>query len=159
MGVCGAGKSLVGSELARALGIPFVEGDAYHPAGNVAKMSAGIPLTDADRAGWLQAIGDRLAEAGREHDGLVVSCSALKRSYRDQLRRSAGEVQFVHLHGTRELLAERLAERVGHFMSPSLLDSQLAALEPPSPDEGAWVGDIAEPLDVLVGALVRRARA
>ena len=159
MGVCGSGKSLVGSELARALGIAFVEGDAYHSPANVTRMSAGIPLTDIDRAGWLQAIGDRLAEAGREKEGLVVSCSALKRSYRDLLRRAAGQLQFIYLRGSRELLAERLGQRVGHFMPPSMLESQLATLEEPSPDEDAWVSDISEPLDVLVAALARRARA
>jgi gluconokinase len=159
MGVCGSGKSLVGAAFARALDIEFVEGDAFHPLENVARMSAGIPLTDADRASWLRAIGDRLAEGQRAGFGLVVSCSALKRSYRDLLRRSSGELQFIFLHGSRELLAERLGRRVGHFMPPSMLDGQLATLEEPSPDEGAWVCDVAEPLDVLVDALVQRARA
>jgi gluconokinase len=159
MGVCGSGKSLVGAALAQALGIEFVEGDRFHPSQNVARMSAGIPLTDADRAGWLSAIGARLAEAERAGLGLVVSCSALKRSYRDLLRRSGGALQFIYLRGARELLAERLTRRVGHFMPPSMLDGQLATLEEPSADEGAWVCDVAEPLDVLVAALAARARA
>jgi gluconokinase len=159
MGVCGSGKSVVGAALARELGIAFAEGDAFHPAENVARMRAGIPLTDAHRAGWLQAIGDRLALAGREHVGLVMSCSALKRAYRDRLRQVAGDLQFIYLRGSPELLAERLAMRVGHFMPPSLLESQLATLEEPSPDEAAWVCDISTPLDALVAALARRARA
>jgi gluconokinase len=159
MGVCGSGKSLVGAALAHALDIEFVEGDAFHPPENLARMSAGIPLTDADRGGWLQEIGERLADAERAGLGLVVSCSALKRSYRDQLRRSSGDLRFIYLRGSRELLAERLGRRLGHFMPPSMLDGQLATLEEPAADEGAWVCDVTEPLDALVAALVKRARA
>jgi len=157
MGVCGSGKSLIGAQLARALDIEFVEGDALHPPDNVQRMAAGIPLTDDDRRGWLLAIAARLREAQRARIGLVLSCSALKRSYRDLLR-SVGDanVRFVHLAGTRALLAERMANRRGHFMPPSLLDSQLAILEEPSPDEGAWVCDISQAPDAIVADLVTR---
>ena len=158
MGVCGSGKSTIGARLARELGLEFVEGDDLHPADNVKRMAAGVPLTDADRRGWLLAIGTRLRDAKRAGRGLVVSCSALKRSYRDLLR-SAGDdtVRFVYLAGGRALLAERMAQRRGHFMPASLLESQLATLEEPAPDERAWVCDIREKPDAIVADLVRRA--
>ena len=158
MGVCGAGKSLIGAKLARALDVEFVEGDALHPPENVRRMAAGIPLTDDDRQGWLLAIAARLRDAKRAGTGLVVSCSALKRRYRDLLR-SAGDpnARFVYLAGSRALLAERMANRRGHFMPPALLDSQLAILEEPSPDERAWVCDISETPDAIVNDLVTRA--
>ena len=159
MGVSGSGKSLIGSAFARALGIDFVEGDAYHPAENVERMASGVPLTDDDRLAWLRALALRLNEAKGAGTGLVMSCSALKRSYRDLLRAEAGDVRFVLLRGSRSLLADRLARRRGHFMPPSLLDSQLATLQEPSPDEEAWVCDIRESLHVLVAALVARASA
>lgn len=157
MGVCGSGKSLIGAEFARALDIEFVEGDDLHPPGNVKRMAAGMPLTDEDRRGWLIAIAARLREAKHAGIGLVVSCSALKRSYRDLLR-SAGDadVRFVYLAGDRALLAERMAKRRGHFMPPSLLASQLASLEEPSADERAWVCDIREPRQAIVADLVAR---
>ena len=158
MGVSGAGKSLIGASLARALGLEFLEGDAYHPPENVARMSAGIPLNDDDRQAWLAAIATRLA-AARADTGLVVSCSALKRRYRDVLRAGMADVQFVHLAGTRMLLEQRLAGRRGHFMPSSLLDSQLAILEPPAPDEHAWVCDISEAPDVIVARLVMLSRS
>ena len=157
MGVSGSGKTTIGARLARALGSEFVEGDDLHPPENVKRMTAGIPLTDDDRRGWLLAIAARLREAKRARIGLVVSCSALKRSYRDLLR-SVGEteVRFVYLAGSRALLAERLAQRRGHFMPPALLESQLAILEEPSPDEGAWVCDIRQAPDAIVADLVKR---
>ena len=157
MGVSGSGKTTIGARLARALGSEFVEGDDLHPPENVKRMTAGIPLTDDDRRGWLLAIAARLREAKRARIGLVVSCSALKRSYRDLLR-SVGEteVRFVYLAGSRALLAERLAQRRGHFMPPSLLESQLSILEEPSPDEGAWVCDIRQAPDAIVADLVKR---
>lgn len=157
MGVCGSGKSLIGAQLARALDIEFVEGDDLHPADNVQRMAAGTPLTDDDRRGWLMAITARLREAKRAGVGLVVSCSALKRSYRDLLR-SGGEVdlRFVYLAGSGALLAERLAQRRGHFMPPTLLESQLAILEEPSPDERAWVCDISAAPHAIVVDLVHR---
>ena len=158
MGVSGAGKSLIGDRFARALGLSFVEGDELHSPENVARMSAGIPLTDDDRTIWLAAIATRLDEAQRAGAGLVVSCSALKRRYRDVLRAGAAAVQFVYLQGTRERLEQRLAGRRGHFMPSTLLDSQLAILEPPSPDEHAWVCDIDETPDAIVAGLVARSR-
>jgi gluconokinase len=157
MGVCGSGKSTIGAPLARELGIEFVEGDALHPPDNVKRMAAGIPLTDDDRRAWLLAIAARLREAKRAGIGLVVSCSALKRSYRDLLRSvGAADVRFVCLAGSRALLAERMAQRRGHFMPPSLLESQLAILEEPSPDERAWVCDITQAPHAIVADLVTR---
>jgi gluconokinase len=158
MGVSGSGKSLVGEAFARALNVTFVEGDAYHPAENVARMAAGIPLTDDDRAGWLRALAARIREAEDAGTGLVMTCSALKRSYRDVLRGDANEVRFIFLKGPRTLIAERLAGRSGHFMPASLLDSQFAALEEPTPDERAWECDIAESPEDIVAALMARAR-
>jgi gluconokinase len=158
-GVAGSGKSTIGARLARALGVEFVEGDEYHPAENVARMAAGIPLTDDDRAGWLRALAARIREAKDAGTGLVLTCSALKRSYRDVLRAEADDLQFIFLRGPRALIAERLARRRGHFMPSSLLDSQLATLEEPSPDEEAWVCDIGKPPQDLVAALVARASA
>ena len=158
MGVCGSGKSLIGAELARALDIEFVEGDDLHPPGNVQRMAAGIALTDTDRHGWLLEIATRLREAKRAGVGLVVTCSALKRSYRDMLRSGGiADVRFVYLAGSRALLAERMVKRRGHFMPPALLESQLATLEAPSPDEQAWVCDIREAPEGIVADLVSRA--
>ena len=159
MGVSGSGKSVIGAGLARALGIDFVEGDHYHPAENVERMASGVPLTDDDRAGWLRALAMRIREARDAATGLVITCSALKRSYRDILRAEASDLRFVFLRGSRALIAERLANRSGHFMPPSLLDSQLATLQEPSPDEAAWVCDISESPADLVADLVARASA
>ena len=157
MGVSGSGKSLIGAKLARGLDIEFVEGDGLHSPDNVKRMAAGMPLTDDDRRGWLIAIAARLREAKRAGIGLVVSCSALKRSYRDLLRsRVEADVRFVYLAGSRALLAERLAQRRGHFMPPALLESQLSILEEPSPDERAWVCDISQAPDAIVADLVKR---
>lgn len=159
MGVAGSGKSLIGAAFARALGVDFVEGDEYHPAENVERMARGIALTDADRAGWLRSLATRIREAKKTGTGLVMTCSALKRSYRDILRAEAAELQFVFLKGPRALLAERLAGRRGHYMPASLLDSQLATLQEPSPDEQAWVFDIRESPQDIVAALVARVSA
>src|SRR6267143_827515 len=158
MGVSGSGKTTIGARLARELDIEFVEGDDLHPAGNVKRMAAGTPLTDADRRGWLLAIAARLKEAKRGRTGLVVSCAALKRSYRDLLRSvGAADVRFVYLAGSRALLAERMAQRRGHFIPAALLDSQLAILEEPSPDEHAWVCDIRDTPETIVAGLVGHA--
>lgn len=157
MGVAGSGKSVIGAALAQALGLPFVEGDEYHSAENVRRMSNGIALTDEDRAGWLRSLAARIREARDTGRGLVMACSALKRSYRDILRSAAPELQFVFLRGPRPLVAERLSARRGHFMHPSLLDSQFAALEKPSPAEAAWVVDIRQSPPEIVDALVARA--
>ncbi|HJU67288.1 MAG TPA: gluconokinase [Gemmatimonadaceae bacterium] len=157
MGVCGSGKSLIGAKLARELDVEFVEGDHLHPPENVKRMAAGIPLTDDDRRGWLLAIAARLREAKRAGVGLVVSCSALKRKYRDLLRTSGdADVRFVHLAGSRALIEQRMANRRGHFMPASLLDSQLAILEEPLDDERAWRCDITEAPDAIVSNLVKR---
>lgn len=157
MGVAGSGKSTIGAAFARALGIPFVEGDEYHPAENVRRMALGIPLTDDDRAQWLRALAARLREA-HAGTGLVMSCSALKRAYRDILRGEAPELQLVFLKGEKSIVAERLANRRGHFMPVSLLDSQFATLEEPAPDEHAWVCDVREAPQDIVAALVARVR-
>ena len=151
MGVSGSGKTTVGAALAHALGLEFVDGDALHPAANVAKMAAGIPLDDADRAPWLDAIGAVLA-AGP----VVVACSALKRVYRDRLRAAAPTLQLIFLDGERDVLASRMAARPGHFMPASLLDSQLATLERPTPDEHALTVDIDEPAATIVTGLTER---
>ena len=154
MGVSGCGKSAIGSALAGALGVPYVEGDDVHPPENVAKMAAGIPLDDADRAGWLDALRERIAAASDRGSGLVVSCSALKRAYRDVLRRGDPALRFAHLDGPREVL-ERRMQRPGHFMPPSLLDSQLHTLQPLQPDEAGIVLDIRQPPAVLVGQILQ----
>ncbi|MGV3712663.1 gluconokinase [Pseudolysinimonas sp.] len=150
MGVSGTGKSTVGAALAEALGLPFVEGDDLHPAANRAKMASGIPLTDADRMPWLDAIA---AELDRP---VVVACSALRRAYRDRLRAAAPDLALVFLHGTPELLAARVEGREGHFMPTSLLRSQLDTLEEPSPDEGPIPVDVALRPDEIVDLVVHR---
>ncbi len=156
MGVSGCGKSSVGAAVAERLGIGYIDGDDLHPSENVEKMSRGEPLTDADRAPWLVRVGQRLAEI----DGpVVIGCSALKRAYRDTIRDNAAEsLCFLHLEGSKETLAERMANRSGHFMPASLLESQLATLEPPGPDETAITADIDQPFDKLVDALVAEIR-
>src|SRR5437867_7790846 len=151
MGVAGSGKTLIGSAIARALGVDFVEGDEYHSASNVERMAQGIALTDSDRVTWLRSLAARIREAKEAGRGIVMTCSALKRAYRDVLR-EAGEVQFIFLRGPRALIAERLVNRRGHFMPASLLDSQFATLEEPSPDEGAWVCDIRESSQDIVAS-------
>ena len=133
MGVAGTGKTTVGGLLADALEVPYAEADVFHPPANVAKMTAGTPLDDGDRAPWLDAIGSWARE--REGLGGVVSCSALKRAYRDRLRTAAPNVFFLHLTGDRSLIAQRMEQRADHFMPPSLLESQFATLEPLQPDE------------------------
>jgi gluconokinase len=157
MGVSGSGKTLIGSALARSLGVEFVEGDAFHTEENVKRMASGIALTDEDRAPWLRSIAARLRAAKDAGTGLVVSCSALKRSYRDLLRVEAGDVRFIFLKGARALIAQRLATRSGHYMPASLLDSQFAALEKPGPDERVWECDVKESPTDLVAELVTRA--
>ena len=156
MGVTGSGKSTVGAKLAHALGVDFVEGDDYHPIENVKRMASGIPLTDDDRAGWLRALATRIREANDAGKGLVLTCSALKRSYRDILRAGAPDVRFVFLDGSPELIAERLAARRGHFMPASLLDSQIATLEAPAPDEHVLAYNITEPPERIVDEVVTR---
>ena len=151
MGVSGCGKSSIGEMLAAQLGVPFIEGDAFHSAANVAKMSAGIALTDDDRHDWLVTLRDKLA--ARE-GGEVLSCSSLKRAYRDLLRGAGGDVRFVHLAGERSLLEQRVSNRPGHYMPPSLLDSQLRTLEPLQPDEAGITLDIRDTPEQLVAQIL-----
>ena len=145
MGVSGCGKSTVGRLLARKLEADFVEGDELHSPHNVARMAAGVPLTDDDRRGWLLALTRRLGAARDAGLPLVISCSALKRSYRDLLRSASSRLAFVHVRGDRALLEARMSERSGHFMPPSLLASQLQTLEPPGIDERATTFDATLP--------------
>ncbi len=153
MGVSGSGKSTIGAALAQRLGVPFADADDLHPAENIAKMTRGEALDDHDRHPWLEIIGGWLAE---HPDGGVVSCSALKRKYRDQLRHHVAGLEFLHLEGTREVIARRQASRPGHFMPPSLLTSQFATLEPLQPDEDGVVIDVDQPVDDIVQEYVDR---
>ena len=152
MGVSGCGKSSVGAGLAARLGLNYRDGDDLHPPENVAKMRAGMPLTDADRWPWLDRVGEvLLAEAP-----VIVGCSALKRAYRDRIRTAAGgPVTFVHLAGSQEVIAARMALRQGHYMPLSLLDSQFAALEPPAAAEAITVS-IDQPLEAIVADILRQ---
>ena len=160
MGVSGCGKSTVAQGLAQALQIHFVEGDALHSPHNVERMATGIALTDADRLGWLQQVAARLGNATTTGAcGVVVSCSALKRSYRDLLRAAAPGLRLVFLHGPDDLLRERLATRVGHYMPASLLQSQLDALEPPGEDESPISLPITLPPADIVARAVQQLEA
>ena len=150
MGVSGSGKSTTGEALARTLGWPFVEGDDLHPPENVAKMAAGMPLTDDDRWPWLDRIVDELRSLSKTRPDIVIACSALKQCYRDRLA-PAGDVRFVHLHGDRETIAARLAVRHHRYMPAMLLDSQFATLEPPT---DAIVVDIREDVETQVRKIV-----
>ncbi|MFD3549699.1 gluconokinase [Streptomyces sp. NPDC058655] len=159
MGVAGTGKTTVGRQLAEALGLPYAEGDAFHPAANVAKMSAGTPLEDADRWPWLDAIADWIGS--RPEPGGVVAASSLRRVYRDRLRAAGPGTVFVHLTGDRPLIERRMADRKGHFMPAALLDSQFATLEPLQPDEAGVAVDVSgSPEEITARALaaLRRLR-
>jgi gluconokinase len=151
MGASGSGKSTVGAALAQRLRVPFVDGDALHPPANIAKMTAGEPLDDGDRYPWLEKVGEWLAG---HRDGGVVSCSALKRKYRDQLRAHCPGVEFLCLSGSPELMAARLAARSGHFMPAALLQSQLDALEPLGADEAGVTVDAGQGVDAIIDAFV-----
>jgi gluconokinase len=151
MGVSGSGKSTVGAALAERLDIPFADADTFHPAANIAKMSAGTPLDDDDRYPWLAAVGQWLAD----HERGVMSCSALKRRYRDQLRSHKATIEFLHLTGSPELIGRRQAERTGHFMPSSLVNSQFDALEPLDSDERGLAIDIGQGVDAIVETMVR----
>lgn len=155
MGVAGSGKTTVGERLAAELGVEYVDADTLHTPGNVAKMSAGIPLTDADRGPWLDAVGRWLAD----HESAVATCSALKRRYRDVLRSFAADAWFLHCTGSPELISSRITRRSHHFMPAELLASQFEALEPPGPDERAFSADVSKPPATVVSdflAAVRR---
>jgi gluconokinase len=153
MGVAGCGKSTVAEGLAERLGWPLVEGDDLHSAENKAKMAAGTPLTDADRMPWLTAIRDWIDQTPGH---AVVTCSALRRSYRDLLRTANGRVRFVHLTGSRATLGSRIGARTGHFMPASMLISQLETLEPLEPDEDGVVVDVDASREEIVDAALRR---
>ncbi|MFD0203423.1 MULTISPECIES: gluconokinase [Saccharothrix] len=156
MGVSGAGKSTVARALADRLAWSLAEADEFHPPANIAKMSAGTPLTDADRAPWLAAIRDWVTARAAMGESTVVTCSALKHAYRDVLREAGARVRFLHLDGTADVIDDRLRHRSGHFMPPSLLRSQFDALEPLRPDEdGAAVG-VADPPELIVEHAVTR---
>jgi len=148
MGVSGSGKSTIGEPLARRLGWPFLDADEFHPPGNVAKMAAGVPLTDADRWPWLALLNAKL----KSEKNAVLACSALKQSYRDALAAGLADCRFVHLRGSIELIRARLAERQHRYMPASLLDSQFAALEPPAQ---AIRIDVAAPIERSVDAIVQ----
>ncbi len=148
MGVSGSGKSAVGVALARRLDVPFADADAFHPAANIAKMSAGTPLNDDDRYPWLDAVGQWLAD----HDCGVMSCSALTRRYRDHLRSRRTDIEFLHLTGSPELIGSRQAGRQGHFMPSSLVMSQFEALEPLGAGERGMAIDVGHSIDDIVEA-------
>ena len=159
MGVSGSGKSTIGRTVAQRLGWPFEEGDDLHPAANIAMMTAGHPLTDADRAPWLDAVRgwiDRQVAAGRSG---VIACSALKRAYRDRLRDGQPAIRFVYLQGDETLIRARFDQRQGHFMPPTLLDSQFQTLEAPTSDENAIVVDIRQPIEAQVDQICAAATA
>lgn len=151
MGVSGSGKTTVGELLGERIGLPYRDGDDLHPQSNIDKMAQGVPLTDEDRWPWLQRVGEWLAD---HPDGGIIGCSALKRSYRDLIRKSAPGVVFVHVHGPREVLEERMRHRDGHFMPPSLLDSQFETLEALDADETGDVFDISAPPRQVVDRVV-----
>lgn len=157
MGVSGCGKTTVGALAAERLGVPYAEGDDFHPIENIEKMAAGIPLTDEDRAPWLDIVAGWLGE--HQESGGVAACSALRRTYRDRLRRGAPNTYFVHLAAGREELLRRMTGRLGHFMPTALLDSQLATLEKLQPDEAGITLDALEPPTVLVTEAVEAWRA
>lgn len=153
MGVSGSGKSSVGELLAERLGVPFIEGDKLHPKANIEKMSAGTPLDDEDRWPWLDIIGEKLVAA--RNTGAILSCSALKKIYRDRLRNAVGnDLTFVYLDGSRDLLMERLTDRPGHFFKPALLDSQLETLEKPQDEPRTLTVDVTPPQEEIVEDIV-----
>ncbi len=160
MGVSGSGKSSIGEGVAAKLGIHFIEGDALHPAANVEKMSKGVPLTDEDRWPWLEKIGQEISASLAKDEGVVVTCSALKRVYRERLRAAAGgHLYFIYLEGSKELLTKRMGERKGHFMPASLLESQLQTLEVPTGEPGVVTVDIDDTIEGIVEASVKSLKA
>jgi gluconokinase len=156
MGVSGSGKTTAARGVAQREGWRLVEGDEFHPPANVAKMHAGLPLTDEDRWPWLEAIAREIDGMRARGEQAVVACSALKRAYRDILIGARADVVLVYLQGSKELIATRLVARTGHFMSPTLLDSQFATLEEPGEDERPIVVSIEPPPEAIVDEVVRR---
>jgi gluconokinase len=156
MGVSGSGKSTIAEGLAARLGWRYEDGDKYHPPANVAKMSAGQPLTDEDRWPWLQAIADEIDRLSAAGQRAVVACSALKRAYRDILVHGRDDIRIVFLNGTQDLIADRLAARKGHFMPPGLLASQFRTLQPPQPDERPITVSIDAPVEAIVDDIIRQ---
>lgn len=154
MGVAGAGKTTVATRLAERLGCEVADADDFHPASNIAKMSAGVPLTDEDRWPWLDAIAAWIRAHEQAGRTAVVTCSALKRVYRRVLQAASPHGVFVHLTGTPELLAERIGGRRGHFMSPTMLASQLAILEPLGPDEPGLAVDVSPAPDAIAVRII-----
>lgn len=154
MGVSGSGKSTVGQALAARLGCPFYDGDDFHPAQNVAKMAAGAPLTDADRAPWLDRLAGLIGETLERGDTAVIACSALKKIYRDRLHVS-GRVQFIYLHGSPDLIWQRMRQRANHYMKAGMLHSQFATLEAPTAQE-AWPVSIDRPVSDIVDQILQR---
>ncbi|WP_038131776.1 gluconokinase [Thioclava indica] len=154
MGVCGTGKTTIAKGVAQALGGQFLDADDYHQSANVARMASGLPLDDAMRWDWLDRLSDEVLRVGMlTRHPVVFACSALKRAYRDRLRRNLGAMHIVHLTGDRSLIAQRMAQRSDHFMPVSLLDSQLADMEAPTPSEKALVCDIVQSPDQIVTAI------
>jgi gluconokinase len=156
MGVSGSGKSTIADRLAERTGWKYEDGDNFHPPSNVAKMSAGHPLTDEDRWPWLNAIADEIARVCNKGEHVIIACSALKHTYRDVLLRGRDDVRFVFLKGTQELIADRLAHRKGHFMPPGLLTSQFNTLEPPEASEHVITASIDESVEAIVDGIVRQ---
>jgi gluconokinase len=156
MGVAGSGKSTIGEQLAARLGWIYEDGDTFHPANNVAKMSAGKPLTDEDRWPWLKAIADEIDRLCLAGERAVVACSALRRAYRDVLVHGRNDIRLVYLEGTQQLIADRIGQRKGHFMPPGLLASQFKTLEPPADDERPLTVSIDAPVETIVDDIVRQ---
>jgi gluconokinase len=159
MGVSGSGKSTLAAGLAEREGWPLLEGDSFHPAANIAKMEAGIPLTDEDRWPWLRAITGRADELRAAGQSAVIACSALKRSYRDILIGDRLDTVLIYLRGSKELIAGRMAGRRGHFMPTTLLDSQFVTLEEPGPDEAPIVVDTSLPPEAALAEAIRQLQA
>ena len=156
MGVSGSGKSTIADKLAERLSWTFEDGDRFHPASNVAKMSAGVPLTDEDRWPWLQAIADEIDRVCKAGERAVIACSALKRAYRDILVHGRNDVRIIFLNGTQELIAGRLAARKGHFMPPGLLKSQFATLQPPEANEHPVTVSIDAKVETIIDEIIRQ---